>query len=164
MVRGDLTPFQARRTHRLRSQKRGVREQKRLSSDLGRLPDRVLGRVRNVADETKPVQCANCVGAERGEAVVRHRAGLEVPDIVRRVMHKLGVTDAAFVGFLEAFELHLQEVESFDIHHDRGPGLVRRVQIGGRECSAQSMVRHHLIHPGKALEMVFVELSRLRRA
>jgi hypothetical protein len=71
--------------------------------------------VRNVADETKPVHRANHVGAKWGEAVVRHRAGLEVADIVRRIMHKLGVTDAAIVRFLQAFELHLQKVESFDI-------------------------------------------------
>ena len=52
---------------------------------------------------------------------------------------------------------HLQEVKPFNIHHDRGlSGLVRCVQISRRRRVAQSMVRHYLIHPGKALEMVLV--------
>jgi hypothetical protein len=109
----------------------------------------------DVADKTKPMQCPDRVRPEWGKAVMRHHADLEVADIVRRVMHKLGVPDTAFVGFLKPFEFHFQEVEPFDIHHDRRlPSPVRRVQIRGSECSAQSMVRHHLIHPGQAIEMV----------
>src|SRR6516162_9424357 len=80
-------------------------------------------------------------------------------------MHELRVPDAALVCLLEALELHLKEVESFDVHYDgRLPGSMRRLEIGSSESAAQPMVRHHLVHPSKALYMVLVEQARLRRA
>jgi hypothetical protein len=41
---------------------------------------------------------------------------------------------------------------------------MRRLEIGTSEGAAQPVVRHHLIHPGEALEMVLIEQARLWRA
>jgi hypothetical protein len=54
-----------------------------------------LGCVRDVADETQPVTRADHLGAERGESLVNDGAGLEIADIVRRVVHELEMPDAA---------------------------------------------------------------------
>jgi len=79
-------------------------------------------------------------------------------------VHELRVPDAALVRLLEPFELRLEEVEPFDVHYNgRLPAGMRRFEIGSRERAAQPMVRHHLIYPGEALEMVLIEQARLWR-
>jgi hypothetical protein len=91
----------------------------------------------DVAYDTESVTCLDCFGAEWGEPLVRHRAGLKVADVVRRVVHELRVPDATLVRLLEPFELRLGEVEPFDVHHDgRLPRSVRRFKIGSSEGEA----------------------------
>ena len=63
--------------------------------------------MRDVAYESKPMTCSDRFGAEWGEPIMRHRTGLKVADVVRRVMHELRVPDAALVRLLEPFKLHL---------------------------------------------------------
>src|SRR5207302_6292312 len=91
--------------------------------------------------------------------------GLEVADVVGRIVHKLDMPDAAPMRFLEPFELALEKVEPFHIADDRGlPCLMRGLEIGRRKRSIEAMAGDHLIHPGEALEMVPIEQARLRRA
>jgi hypothetical protein len=86
---------------------------------------------------------------------VRHRARLKISDVVWRAVLELRVPHAALVRLLEALELHIEEVETFDVYYDsRLPRGMRRLEIGSGESAAQSMLRHHLVHPSKPLEMV----------
>jgi hypothetical protein len=92
-------------------------------------------------------------------------AGLEVADVVGRVVHKLQVPDAALMRFLQSLELPVEEVKPLHIGNDCGlPRFVRRLEIGRAKGATQAMVGDRLIHPGEALEMVPIELARLRRA
>ena len=91
---------------------------------------------------------------------MRDGAGLEVADVVGRVVHELHVPDAALVRFLEALELLLEEIEAFDVLHDgRLAGGMSRGEIGGVERAREPVLRHHLVDPVEAAEMVFVELA-----
>ena len=63
-----------------------MRQQQGFGRDPDRLFDHVLGRVRDVADETKPVTGADHLGAERGEPLVRYGAGLEIANVTGRVV------------------------------------------------------------------------------
>ena len=109
-----------------------MRQQQRLGRDLDRLLHHVLGRVRDVADKAEPVTGADHLGAEFGEALMRDRAGLEIADVVRRVMHELQMPHAALMRFLQPFELAVEKVEALDIGDDRRLArLVRRFEIGG---------------------------------
>jgi len=162
MISADLAPPKRRGAHCSRLEQRGVREQQGFSSDLDRLHDRVLGRMRDVAYDTEPVTCLDRLGAKGSEPFVGHCAGLEVANVVRRIVHELSVPHTALLRLLEAFELHLEEVEPFDVHHDgRLPRFVRRLQIGGGKRTAQTVGGDHLIHPSEAFEMVPIELARL---
>src|SRR5450759_1060771 len=59
-------------------------------------------------------------------------AGLEVANIVRRVVHELDVPDAALMRLFEPLQLSLEEIEPFNVAHDRGlPRRMRSLQIGG---------------------------------
>ena len=87
-------------------------QQQRLCRDFDRLLHRVLGRVRDVADEAQPVAGTDHLGAEGGEPLVRDRAGLEIADVVWRVVHELQVPDAALMRFLEPLELGFEKVET----------------------------------------------------
>src|SRR6478672_9912550 len=96
---------------------------------------------------------------------MRDDAGLEIADVVRCVVYELNVPDAALVRLLEPLELSLEEVESLDIADDRGlAGGVRGFEIGRRKRAAQAMTGDRLIRPIEALEMVLVELARIRLA
>src|SRR6266481_9221280 len=73
--------------------------------------------------------------------------------------------DAALMRLLEPLELSLEEVEPFHVAHDRRlPRCMCGLEIGCRKRATQAMVGDHLVHPIEASKMVFVELSRLRRA
>ncbi len=109
-----------------------MRQQQWFGRDLDRLLHHVFGRVRDVADEAKPVAGVNHLSAEVGEAMVGNRTGLEVADVIRRVVHELHVPDAAAVSLLEPFEVHLEKIEPLHIGDDCGLCcLVRRFEIGG---------------------------------
>ena len=115
-----------------------------------------------IAYEAQTVTRADHFGPERGEPLVHDGAGLEVADVVGRVVHELDVPDAALMRFLEPFELHLEKVEPFHVGDDRGlTRLMGRFEIGGGKRAAQAMFGDHLIHPCEALEMVPIELARL---
>jgi hypothetical protein len=131
-------------------------------ADPDRLRHRVLGRVRDVADETEAVTGVDYLGAEWGEPVVRDHAGLEIADVVGRVVHELQVPDATLMRFLEPFELGLQKVQPFHVGDDRGLSrLMGGFEIGSAKGAAQAMIGDHPIHPSEALEMVAIELARL---
>jgi len=96
---------------------------------------------------------------------MRHNPGLKVADVVRGVVHELRVPDAAVVRLLEPFQLHLKEVEPFDVHHDgRLPSAVRCLYISSSEGASEPMLRHHLVHPSQTLKMVPIKFARLGRA
>ena len=124
-----------------------------------------LGGVRDIADEAEPITGADHLGAEIGETLMRDRAGLEVADVVRRVMHELHMPDAAPMRLLQPFEFALEEVEPLDIGDNRRLSrLVRRFEIGGVQRAAHAMVGDQRVDPGEAIEVVAVELARLRGA
>lgn len=90
------------------------------------------------------------LGADRRQTIMRHRPRLEVADVVRRVMHELHVPDAAPMRLLEPLELHLQEIERFDVGDEGGlPGGMRGLEIGGGKGAAQAMARRHRVHPAR---------------
>src|SRR5215469_12624048 len=111
-----------------------MRQQQWFRRDLERSLNSVFGRMRDVADEAEPVTGTDRLGAERGEPVMRYRAGLKVADVVRRVMHELDVPHAALVRLLQPFELHLEKIEPFYIGYDGGlAGGMRGLEVGGSE-------------------------------
>ena len=110
----------------------------------------------------EPMTGADHLGAEFGEALMRDRAGLEIADVVRRVVHELHMPDAAPMRLLEPFELAVEKIEPLDIGDDRRLSrLVRRFEIGGVQRPAHAVSGDQLVHPGEAVEMVAVELARL---
>jgi hypothetical protein len=64
MAGADLSPREPGGTHCLRPGESGVRQQQGFACDLNRLLHRVLGRVRDVADETQSLTGADHLGAE----------------------------------------------------------------------------------------------------
>jgi hypothetical protein len=143
----------------------GVRQQQRFCRRLDRLNDGVLGCMGDIAYHAEPVTGLDHLGAKRCQSVVRQRAGLEIADVVRRIVHQLCVPHAALVRLFQPFELPLEEIEPLDVHDDGWlPHRMRRLEIGSREGAAQPMVRHYLVRPGEALEMMAIELARLGRA
>src|ERR1700730_17817203 len=92
-------------------------------------------------------------------------AGLEVADVVWRVMHQLQVPDAALMCFLKSLKLPVEEVEPFHVGDDRGLSrLMGRLEIGRAKRATDAMIGDQLIHPGEALEVVAIELARPWRA
>ena len=66
-------------------------------------------------------------------------AGLEIANVVRRVMHELQVPDAALMRFLKSFEFGLQKVEPFHVSDDRGLSrFVGGFEIGRGKRAAQA--------------------------
>ena len=162
VVSANLPPLKRRWAHRSRFEKSGVREQQGFRGHLGRPLDRVLGCVRDVAYESEPVAGLDHLGAESGEPMVHDGSGLEVADVIGRVVHKLQVPDAALMGFLKSLELSLEKVEPFHVGNDRRLSrFMGGFEIGAGKRPAQAVVGDHFIHPGEALEMVPIELARL---
>src|ERR1700747_410078 len=63
--------------------------------------------------------------------------------------------------FLEPFELGFEKVQPFDVGNDRGLSrLMGCFEVGGGKRAAETMIGHHFIRPGEALEMVPIELTR----
>src|SRR5262249_45700646 len=119
----------------------------------------------DIAHNAQSVTGADHLGAEFAETPVRDYAGLEVADLVRRVMHQLDMADAALMRLLQPFEFYLEKVEPLHIGDDRPlPRFVRRFEDGGAKRAAHTMIGDQLVHPGEAAEVVAVELAWLRRA
>jgi hypothetical protein len=88
--------------------------------------------VRDIADKAEPITGADHLGAESGETLMRDRTGLEVANIVARVVHQLDMPDAAPMRLLQPFKLHFEEVEPLHVGDDRRLArLVRHFEIGG---------------------------------
>src|SRR5215471_7496165 len=119
MAGADLPAAERCWPHRPRSQHGRVRQQQRLCRDLDRLLCHVLGRVRDIADKAEPIAGADHLGAELGETLMRDCAGLEIADVVWRVMHELRMPDAPPMRLLEAFEFPLEKIEPLHISDDR---------------------------------------------
>jgi hypothetical protein len=121
--------------------------------------------VRDVADEPKPMAGADHLGAEGREPLMRHHAGLEVADVVGRVVHELHVPDTPLMRLLEPLELHHEDVETFHVADDRRlPFPMRGLQIGRGERAAQAVLGDQFVHPRQAIEVVGVGQSRFGRA
>jgi len=140
-------------------------KQQRLCRDLDRLLGHVLGRVRDIADKAEPITCADHFGSEFSETLMGDRTGLEIADVVRRVMHELHMPDAPPMRLLEPFEFPLEKIETLHIGDNRRLSrLVRRFEIGGVQRAAHTMTGDQLVHPGEAVEVVPVKLARCRRS
>jgi len=75
--------------------------------------------------------------------------GLEIADLVRRVMHELHMADTPPMRLLEAFEFPFEKVEALDICDNRRLSRpVRRFEIGGIQRAAHPVTRDQLVHPG----------------
>lgn len=87
-------------------------------------------------------------------------AGLEIADVVRRVMHELDMPDAALMRFFESFEFPVEKIQPLDIGDDcRLPRLVRRVEIGHAQRPAHAVLGDQLVHPRQTVEMIAVKLA-----
>src|SRR5258705_13039587 len=95
----------------------------------------------DVADKAEPMTGTDHLGAERGETPMGYGAGLEVADVVGRVVHELQMPDAALMRFLQPLELAVEKVEPFHIGDDRGlPGFMGRLEIGRGKGAAQAVI------------------------
>jgi hypothetical protein len=66
---------------------------------------------------------------------------------------------------LEAFEFPFEKVEALDICDNRRLSRpMRRFEIGGIQRAAHPVTRDQLVHPGQAIEVVAVKLTRCRRS
>ena len=91
--------------------------------------------------------------------------GLEIADLVRRVMHELHMADTRRCASCEAFEFPFEKVEALDICDNRRLSRpVRRFEIGGIQRAAHPVTRDQLVHPGQGIEVVAVKLTRCRRS
>ena len=85
----------------------------------------------DIAEEAKPITGADHFGAEFSQTLMRHRTGLKIADVVRRVMHELHMPDAPLMRFLQPFQLPVKEIEPLYVGDDRRLScLVRRFEIG----------------------------------
>ena len=108
---------------------------------------------------------ADHLGAELGQTLMRDGAGLEIADIVRRVVHELHVPYAALMRFFEPFEFAVEKIEPLDIGDDRRfARSVRRVEIGRAQRPAHAVLGDQLVHPRQPVEMVAVQFSGCRCA
>ena len=165
MIGADLPTPERRRPHSLRSRHGRVRQQQRLCRDLDRLLRHVFGRVRDVADEAKPITGADHFGAEFSQTLMHDYTGLKIADVVRRVMHELHKPDAPLVRFLQPFQLPVKEIEPLNVGDDRRLSrLVRRFEIGGIQRAADAVIGDQFVQPGETVEVVTVKLARHRRA
>src|SRR5271169_2038114 len=140
MVGADLPLAQRGWAHRPRPGESRMRQQQGFGRDFDRLLHHVLGRVRDVADKTELVTRTDHFSAARGEPLMHNGPGLEIADLVRRVVYELYVPDAALMRFLEPLELSVDEVEPLHVGHDCGfPRSVRRLEIGGGKGTTHTM-------------------------
>src|SRR5215468_289038 len=96
---------------------------------------------------------------------MRDCAGLEIADVVWRVMHELRMPDAPPMRLLEAFEFPLEKIEPLHISDDRRLSrLVRRFEIGSIQPTAHATIGDQLIHPGEAVEVIPVKLAGRRHS
>src|SRR5204863_7319710 len=116
--------------------------------------DHTLRGMRDVHHDAETIARTDHVRAKGREAVVNDGAGLEIADVVRRVVHELHGPDAAAVRLLEPLELELEEVEPLDVQNDgRLPGGMRGLQICDGQDAADAVPGHELVHPGNTLEV-----------
>src|SRR5205823_15056198 len=85
----------------LRAAERRVRQKNRLRRHLRRLLDHTLRGMSDVHHDAETIARTDHVRAKGREAVVNDGAGLEIADVVRRVVHELHGPDAAAVRLLE---------------------------------------------------------------
>jgi hypothetical protein len=120
--------------------------------------------MRDVAYESEPVTRLDRFCSEWGEPIVGYCTGLKIADVVRCIVDELRVPYAALVRFLQSLKLSFQEVKPFYIHHNRWlTGGMRRSYIVSSKHAAETMVRHHGVHPVQAIKMVPIQLTRFRR-
>src|SRR5436305_849198 len=128
MVAADLPTLQRGRPHGSRFGQRGVRQQQGFRRDLRRLFDRVLSRVRDIADHSELVTSPDRLCTEGGKPVMGNRAGLKVSDVVWRIVYELSMPDSPLVRFLKPLELRLEEIEPLYIRNNgRLSGGMRRL-------------------------------------
>jgi hypothetical protein len=119
----------------------------------------VGGGVRDVHHHAELATGADHVGAEGCQSVVDDGAGLEVAEVVRRVVDELHRADTARVGLLQPLELLLEEVEPLDVDNDgRLAGGVGGLDVRYGEGAADAVLGHQLVRPGEPIEMVRPEL------
>src|SRR5439155_23128700 len=105
--------------------------------------------MREIADKANPVTGADHLGTELGEPFMRDRAGLEVANVVGRIVYELNMADAALVRLLQSLEFHFQKVEPLYIGKDcRLARLVRSRKILGSKGAAQPVLCDHIVQPG----------------
>jgi hypothetical protein len=84
----------------------------------------------HVADESEPMARTDHVRAKRSKSMVGNRAGLEIPNLVGSVVHKLDVPDTALVHLLKPFQFPLKKIQSFNVaHYGRIALCVRGFQV-----------------------------------
>jgi hypothetical protein len=76
-------------------------QQQRLCRDLNGRLHGIFGGMGNVADKPELMAGANYVCPEIRQAMVGQRAGLKIANVVRGVMHKLDVPNAALVRLFQ---------------------------------------------------------------
>ena len=87
-----------------------MRQEQRFGRHLNGSLHSVLGGMCYVADKSEPMAGADHLRAKRSEPVMGNGAGLEIPNVVGSVVHKLDVPDATLVHFLKPFQFPLKKI------------------------------------------------------
>ena len=115
-----------------RPQRRVRRDQRRLAR-LQRVPERLVGDVRDVDQHAEPVQLADDVLAEIGQAVVLRRVAGRVAPVGVDAVRQRQVADAEALVVAQDGEAVVDHVPAFHPHQRRElAGLVRRAHLGRR--------------------------------
>jgi hypothetical protein len=102
----------------------------------------------HVADKTKPVTRADNLGAKIGESLMGDGTGLEIADLVRRVVNELQVADPAPMRFFEPLSCRC-------VSPNRAPKHAA-VRIGTRTAGEETINRHtHARHTKAAFHLAF---------
>ena len=107
---------------------------------------RRLRAVRHVHDDAEPVHPPHRLGAERGQAAMHRRGGLDVAGLVDQVMRKLDRAHTAGLQRVQPVEVALQEIAALDGEHQ---GRIPLADVGrlARDSHARWPRRCPDIHP-----------------
>src|SRR5262249_58066423 len=119
--------------------------------------------MRDIADKAEPVTGADRLGPKFSQTLMSNCPGLEITDVVWRVVHELHMPDPPPVRLLEPFDFPLEKVETLHIGDNCVLSrLVGRFEIRGIQHAVHTMIGDQLVHPGEAVEAVTIKLGRYR--
>src|SRR5262249_15149186 len=119
--------------------------------------------MRDIADKAEPVTGADRLGPKFSQTLMSNCPGLEITDVVWRIVHELHMPDPPPMRLLEPFDFPLEKVETLHIGDNCGRSrLVCRFEIRGIQHAVHTMIGDQLVHPGEAVEVVTIKLAWYR--